>query len=261
VRCMSSEFELWMYRTRDAGRCPQALLLDMLPENGLAKGDEKLNQTVEVLCLTVLIEESAMLHKVSFRSTVAGSDLLGEQVVPATQNRAHIHYTNGQAALPQQGALSHALFPPPSQQGIQPALSPASPLSAQPAQHRLILVIDDSATVRKIIETCLGREGFEVIGFEDGIEAMRWLGQPSARVPDLVFLDIGLPKMDGYEVARRLKSKPEFARTVFVILSRRDGVLDRLKGRLAGAREYMTKPFKTQDIIALVESYLGVPAA
>ena len=125
---------------------------------------------------------------------------------------------------------------------------------------KLIMVIDDSATVRKIIETCLRREGFEVRGFSDGVEAVKWLTEPQAPIPDLVLLDIELPKMDGYEVARRLKTKPRFNNTVIVMLSRRDGVIDRLKGRLAGARDYITKPFKTQDIIAVTQSHLGVPA-
>ena len=124
---------------------------------------------------------------------------------------------------------------------------------------KLVMVIDDSTTVRKIIETCLGREGFEVIGFPDGVEAIRWLTSPGAHVPDLVILDIGLPKMDGYEVARRLKAKPQFANTVIVMLSRRDGMIDRLKGRLAGAKDYITKPFKTQDIVDIAQTYLSVP--
>ena len=125
---------------------------------------------------------------------------------------------------------------------------------------KLVMVIDDSTTIRKIIETCLKRQGFQVLGFPDGVEAMRWLMEPTSRVPDLVLLDIGLPKMDGYEVARRLKIKPQFSNTVIVMLSRRDGMIDRLKGRLAGAKDYIAKPFKTQDIIAVTESYLGVPA-
>ena len=126
---------------------------------------------------------------------------------------------------------------------------------------KLVMVIDDSTTVRKIIETCLGRQGFQVLGFPDGVEAMRWLMEPTSRVPDLVLLDIGLPKMDGYEVARRLKIKPQFSNTVIVMLSRSDGMIDRLKGRLAGAKDYITKPFKTQDIISVTESYLGMPAS
>jgi twitching motility two-component system response regulator PilG len=122
--------------------------------------------------------------------------------------------------------------------------------------NKLIMVIDDSATVRKIIETCLGREGFEVKTFNDGVEAVRWLTEPQSPVPDLVLLDIELPKMDGYEVARCLKTKQRFHDTVIVMLSRRDGVIDRLKGRLVGARDYVSKPFKTQDILAITQAYL-----
>src|SRR5689334_13503227 len=107
---------------------------------------------------------------------------------------------------------------------------------------KLVMVIDDSTTVRKIIETCLRREGFTVQGYADGVEAMRALTSSNARIPDLVLLDINLPKMDGYEVARKFKTKPQFHNTIIVMLSRRDGVIDRLKGRLAGAKEYITKP-------------------
>lgn len=121
---------------------------------------------------------------------------------------------------------------------------------------KLVMVIDDSATVCKIIETCLRREGFEVKTFNDGVEAVRWLTEPESPIPDLVLLDIELPKMDGYEVARRLKTKQRFHDTVIVMLSRRDGVIDRLKGRLVGAKDYVSKPFKTQDIIAIMQTYL-----
>jgi DNA-binding response OmpR family regulator len=124
---------------------------------------------------------------------------------------------------------------------------------------KLVMVIDDSPTVRKIVETCLRREGFTVVAFADGVEAMQSLTQPQARIPDLVVLDVGLPKMDGYEVARRLKTKPQFNKTIIIMLSRRDGLIDRLKGRLAGAKEYLIKPFKTQDFVAVIESYLGAP--
>jgi twitching motility two-component system response regulator PilG len=119
---------------------------------------------------------------------------------------------------------------------------------------RLIMIIDDSSTVRKIFETCLSRAGFSVASFPDGVEAMRWFTEPNARVPDLIFLDIGLPKIDGYEVARRLNAKPQFSNTVIVMVSRRNGIIDMLKGRLAGAKGYLTKPCTTQDILSVVES-------
>src|SRR6266567_4102128 len=74
-----------------------------------------------------------------------------------------------------------------------------------------------------------------------------------------VTLDIGLPKMDGYEFARRLRTKPQFNSTIIIMLTSRDGVIDRLKGRLAGAKDYITKPFRTQDVINVLHTHLGVP--
>ena len=97
--------------------------------------------------------------------------------------------------------------------------------------------------------------------FQDGVEALRWCGTPVARIPALVLVDVDLPKLDGYDVIRHLKAKPALAQTVFVIISRRDGVLDRLKGRLAGAHAYLTKPFKTDEVVAVVQAYLGSLAA
>ena len=127
--------------------------------------------------------------------------------------------------------------------------------------NKFVMVIDDSPTVRKIIETCLRREDFDVLGFTDGVEAMRWItSDPASRIPDLVLLDINLPKIDGYEVARRFKTKAVFNNTIIIMLSRRDSVIDRLKGRLAGAKDYITKPFKTQEIVAIVQEQLNVPA-
>ena len=122
-----------------------------------------------------------------------------------------------------------------------------------------VMVIDDSPTVRKIVETCLRREGFTVESFSDGVEAMKALNANQVPPPALVILDINLPKMDGYEVARKFKSKPQLSNTVIVMLTRRDGVIDRLKGRLAGAKDYITKPFKTQGIISITKSHLEAP--
>lgn len=123
--------------------------------------------------------------------------------------------------------------------------------------QQFVMVIDDSLVIRQILETCLQRAGYEVRSFPDGVEALRWLAAPAARLPALILVDLGLPKFDGYEVIRHLRAKPAFAQTVFVIVSRRDGVLDRLKGRLAGAHAYLTKPFQTGEVLTVVQSHLG----
>ena len=122
----------------------------------------------------------------------------------------------------------------------------------------LIFVIDDSLVVRKTLEFSLRQAAVEVISFNDGIEALRWMTTSKARIPDLVFVDISMPKMNGYEVIRRFKSKPTFANTIFVMLTRRDGIIDSLKSRLVGATVHMTKPFKTQDILKVVSEQLHI---
>jgi len=116
--------------------------------------------------------------------------------------------------------------------------------------------IDDSQVIRTILNICLRRAGYEVMCFEDGVQALGWLNTAQARIPDLIFVDLGLPKLDGYEIMRLLKAKPAFADTALVILSQRDGILDRLKGRLVGAHAYLTKPFRTQTILETVQMYL-----
>src|SRR6266496_2827978 len=115
------------------------------------------------------------------------------------------------------------------------------PCSSQP---KLVMVIDDSPTVRKIIEVSLRRAGLEVVSYPDGIKALQAVtNRQLNRLPDLVVLDLDLPKMNGHEIARYLRSKPQWSQTVIIILSRHDGILHRLNARAAGRRACMTKPF------------------
>jgi twitching motility two-component system response regulator PilG len=119
-----------------------------------------------------------------------------------------------------------------------------------------VVVIDDSVVVRKIVEIILHRYGIACISYQDGFEALRAFKAGEDYVPDLIFLDIGLPRIDGYDLLRLLKTSPQFEHTTVVMLSGRDGVLDRLKSRLAGAKGYITKPFKTQELLSIALSCL-----
>ena len=121
----------------------------------------------------------------------------------------------------------------------------------------MVIVIDDSPTVRKILEVCLRRADYNVQSFPDGTAFLRWLMIPEACIPALVIVDLNLPEIDGYTLIRHLKAKPAFAQTGFVILTGRSGMLDRLKGRLSGAQVYLTKPFRTDDILTTVRTCLG----
>jgi len=120
----------------------------------------------------------------------------------------------------------------------------------------LILIIDDSLTVRVIAETCLGRAGYTCLSFADGTSALRWLRQAAPCVPRLLLLDLGLPGMDGYKIARLLRANPLWNEMAIVMLTGHNGVIDRIKGRLAGACLYLTKPFRIEQLVAVAHSIL-----
>ncbi len=163
------------------------------------------------------------------------------RITLGSQTTTEVHVQNEITSRSWFTSESEAMLPPNT-----PSLS----------QSKLIMVIDDSPTVRKIIEVCLRREGLEVVSYPDGIQALRAI---TNRLPDLVILDLDLPKMSGFEIARYMRSKPQWSRTVIVILSRHDGILVRLKARLAGVQAYLTKPFTTQMIVDVVKTTLGLP--
>lgn len=117
---------------------------------------------------------------------------------------------------------------------------------------KLAIVIDDSMTVRKILEVALRREELEVLTYADGVEALRALKAQPQLKPGVIIIDICMPHMDGYTVLRLIRASSRFDSTLVVMLSKRDGVMDRLKGRLAGATVYMTKPFKVREILSII---------
>ncbi|MGH2517728.1 MAG: response regulator [Ktedonobacterales bacterium] len=119
-----------------------------------------------------------------------------------------------------------------------------------------VMVIDDSVAVRTILEASFRRVGVSVNSYPDGIAAIQALSKGAAPVPAVVLLDINLPRMDGYEVARILRSNEQFNQTIILMLTGRDGIVDRMKSRWVGAREYIKKPFRISDVIRIVLGYL-----
>jgi len=114
---------------------------------------------------------------------------------------------------------------------------------------RIVMVVDDSPTVRKILSMTLERAGYGVLSAADGEAALLTLDEA---VPDLILLDISMPKLDGYEVCKRIKSNARTAHVPVVMLSGKDAFFDKVKGRLAGATEYLTKPFATPAVLAVI---------
>ena len=132
-----------------------------------------------------------------------------------------------------------------------------SMLNSTPHRRGTIMLIDDSWLVRTIIEASFTRAGLPVTSYEDGFAAMRALVRGDVGIPDILLLDIGLPRMDGYEVARILRMNPRFQRTLIVMLTAKDGVLDRLRSRVVGAHDFITKPFRVPFVVDKMKQYLA----
>ena len=117
-----------------------------------------------------------------------------------------------------------------------------------------ILVIDDSNTIRRSAELYLRQAGYEVILAEDGFDA---LVKITDHQPDVIFVDIVMPRLDGYQTCALIKRHPKFATTPVIMLSSKDGLFDRARGRLAGSDLYITKPFTRDGLLKAVADHLN----
>jgi twitching motility two-component system response regulator PilG len=120
-----------------------------------------------------------------------------------------------------------------------------------------VMVVDDSKTIRRTAETLLRKEGYEVITAMDGFEA---LGKIADYEPDLIFLDIMMPRLDGYQTCALIKRHRVFRNTPVVMLSSKDGLFDRARGRVVGSDDYVTKPFTKEDLLVVMARYDGSTA-
>ena len=115
-----------------------------------------------------------------------------------------------------------------------------------------VLVIDDSNTIRRSAEIFLKQGGHEVTLAEDGFDA---LSKVSDSLPDLIFCDILMPRLDGYQTCAIIKRNEKFADTPVVMLSSKDGVFDKARGRMVGCQDYLTKPFTKDQLLQVVQQF------
>jgi twitching motility two-component system response regulator PilG len=115
-----------------------------------------------------------------------------------------------------------------------------------------VLVIDDSNTIRRSAEIFLKQGGHEVVLAEDGFDALAKL---SDYQPDLVFCDILMPRLDGYQTCAIIKRNPQFAAVPVIMLSSKDGLFDKARGRMVGSQDYLTKPFTKDQLLQAVLSH------
>ena len=115
-----------------------------------------------------------------------------------------------------------------------------------------VMVIDDSNTIRRSAEIFLVQAGCQVLLAEDGFDA---LSKIADHQPDIIFCDIMMPRLDGYQTCALIKKNPRFAATPVVMLSSRDGLFDRARGRMVGSDEYLTKPFTKDSLLQAVSRH------
>ncbi len=118
-----------------------------------------------------------------------------------------------------------------------------------------VLVVDDSNTIRRSAEIFLKQGGHEVLLAEDGFDA---LAKVNDYQPHLIFCDILMPRLDGYQTCAIIKRNARFSNVPVVMLSSKDGVFDKARGRMAGAQDYLTKPFSKEQLLQAVQQFAAV---
>ncbi len=115
-----------------------------------------------------------------------------------------------------------------------------------------VMVIDDSNTIRRSAEIFLKQAGCEIILAEDGFDA---LAKITDRQPDVIFVDVMMPRLDGYQTCALIKKNSRFKSTPVIMLSSKDGLFDKARGRIVGSNEYLTKPFTKDTLLTAVQRY------
>jgi len=121
----------------------------------------------------------------------------------------------------------------------------------------VVLVVDDSPTVRKIVQLTLQREHIRVVTAGDGLSALAAVADEQ---PDLILLDIMLPRMDGYNICQVVRKNMAYRDMPIIMLSGKDGLFDKMRGKLAGSTEYITKPFDSTELVQTVKRHLDTAA-
>ena len=130
----------------------------------------------------------------------------------------------------------------------------ASEAAEQTLQGIKVMVIDDSKTIRRTAETLLKKAGCEVITATDGFEA---LSKITDQNPDVIFIDIMMPRLDGYQTCALIKNNHIYKNTPVILLTSKDGLFDRARGRIVGSDQYLTKPFTKDELLSAIVAHVN----
>jgi twitching motility two-component system response regulator PilG len=116
-----------------------------------------------------------------------------------------------------------------------------------------VMVIDDSKTIRRTAETLLKKQGCDVVTATDGFEALAKIAEHH---PDIIFVDIMMPRLDGYQTCALIKHNRDFKNTPVIMLSSKDSIFDKARGRIVGSEQYLTKPFTREDLLSAIKQHV-----
>ncbi len=116
-----------------------------------------------------------------------------------------------------------------------------------------VMIIDDSNTIRRTAEALLKKAGYDVYTAGDGFEAMSVI---TDRRPDIIFVDIMMPRLDGYQTCLLIKNNKDFKNIPVIMLSSKDGLFDKARGRIAGSEEHVNKPFTQEELVEVIARYV-----
>lgn len=117
-----------------------------------------------------------------------------------------------------------------------------------------VMVVDDSKTIRRSAESLLTRAGCDVVTAGDGFESLAKIAEHE---PDIIFIDIMMPRLDGYQACALIKNNSRFKDTPVIMLTSKDSIFDRARGRLVGSEQYLTKPFSREDLLGAIKDHVA----
>ena len=118
-----------------------------------------------------------------------------------------------------------------------------------------VMIIDDSKTIRRTAETLLQREGCQVVTAVDGFDALAKIAETN---PDIIFVDIMMPRLDGYQTCALIKNNQNYQNIPVIMLSSKDGLFDQAKGKIVGSEQYLTKPFSKEELFDAINNHVAV---
>ncbi len=134
--------------------------------------------------------------------------------------------------------------------------TPNKPIEKDDFKNVTVMIVDDSKTIRRTAELLLKKAGCKVITAADGFEALATVARHH---PDIIFIDIMMPKLDGYQTCSLIKNNKSYRKIPIVMLSSKDGLFDRAKSRVSGSDEYLTKPFTREELLQTIRGCVTEP--